>query len=170
MTGMRILRLLAIVALVVIVISLVTFVGASSVPGPGLPLLLTGPGTQLLLATVSGLGFATGIAAIVFVAQQRRWGWLVAVLLLVLVHMYAPVVVLNIGPSQGWWGLFGSQQPFVNTYFATELGPTALTALVSLVLSLGRGPATLAHEHSHVDVPDQRTFPPISASQGTPGQ
>src|SRR5579859_2527338 len=136
MSMTRVLRLLASVALLLIAIRVVV---ATSLSAPGIASLLmqlNQPVPALLHATGNALGLTSGIVALVVCAQRGRWRQLFLMLLLVLACIYVPTVALTIGPSQRWWNPLSSPNIFLPAYLASTLAAPAVTALVTLALTL----------------------------------
>jgi hypothetical protein len=144
-TPMRIawvLRLLALATLVCVGIRLAPALAPSSPASPlsayAIVSQLNQPVWALLQATGNALGLVSGIVALVVCVQGRRWTWFLVLLLLVLACIYVPVVVLTIGPIQGWWNILANVHTFVLTDLISTLAAPAVTALVTLALTLWR--------------------------------
>lgn len=138
-----VLRLLALATLVCVGVRIVPALALSPAAYPpssyAIVSQLALPAWALLQATGNALGLVSGIVALIVCAQGRRWTWLLVLLLLVLACIYTPVVVLTIGPGQGWWNIpFASLRTFVLTDLVSTLAAPAVAALVTLALTLWR--------------------------------
>lgn len=136
-----VLRFLALATLLCIGIRIAPALAPSPAASPlsayALVSQLNQPAWALLQATGNALGLVSGIVALVVCAERRRWMWCLVLLVLVLACIYVPVVVLTIGPGQGWWiNPVTNLHTFVLTDLVSTLVAPALTALLTLALTL----------------------------------
>lgn len=152
-----VMRLLALAALLCIGIRIVPALAPSTPASPfsayAVFSQLDQPAWALLQVTGNALGLMSGIVALVVCVQGRRWTWFLVIVLLVLACIYTPVIVLTIGPGQGWWtNPTANLHTFMLTYLTSTLAAPTMTALATLALTLW-SPMSATAEPPRLDDP-----------------